>query len=154
MIDRFGTLLAAVIAACLLAVVPAAAADTPTVTPRELLSAMKKKDQKILVLDVRSDAEYEGGHVPGAVHIPHDQLADRLAEIRAHEPDRIVVYCESGFRAAKAERALEEAGLPGVEHLEGDMKGWRALDLPTRRPLSSVEQPGSSKQRHGSPGAH
>ncbi len=130
-----------VVVALMLAVAhPVVADETARVEPRELLSALKKKDQKILVLDVRSEAEYQSGHVPGAVHIPYDEVVDRIDEIRSREPDRVIVYCERGGRAAKAEHALTEAGVQNIEHLEGDMKAWREKKLPVRQPLTSVLQ--------------
>jgi phage shock protein E len=82
-----------------------------------------------LILDVRSAGEFEAGHIPGAVNIPHDELADRLAEIEA-EPDRpVVVYCQSGRRAGMATSLLSERGFSQVLHLDGDMAQWRANGL-------------------------
>jgi rhodanese-related sulfurtransferase len=83
-----------------------------------------------LVLDVRSTGEYEAGHVPGAVNIPHDELAARIDEISASKSDEIIVYCHSGRRADAAESTLEAAGYTGVVDLEGHWKGWSSADLP------------------------
>ena len=121
-----------------LGTLPASAGDVPVVKPQELLSAMKT-DPKLLVLDVRTPKEYDSGHVPGAINVPYDQLPNRLAEVRDRAPDRVVVYCETGGRAAKAEKTLQDAGVQNVQHLEGDMRGWRKQKLPMKRPLQSVE---------------
>jgi rhodanese-related sulfurtransferase len=84
----------------------------------------------VLVLDVRTPGEFEAGHVPHAVNVPHDQLAARLPEL-AIETDRpIVVYCKAGTRAQKAAAVLVDAGYEGVHHLSGDMDAWRASGLP------------------------
>ena len=83
-----------------------------------------------LVLDVRSPEEYASGHVPGARNVAFDQVAARLGELG--EPGEIVVYCESGRRAAKATSVLEEAGFD-VLHLTGDMRAWREAGRPTER---------------------
>jgi len=81
-----------------------------------------------LVLDVRTPGEYADGHVPGALNVPHTEIESWLAE-RAPAPDtEVVVYCETGVRAARAEAALREAGFERVLHLEGDMRAWRARD--------------------------
>jgi rhodanese-related sulfurtransferase len=133
-----GAILAALLFAIASAGSPASAGDVSSVQPEELLAALKAKDQKILVLDVRSDEEYAAGHVPGAVHIPYDQLESRIEEVRVVSAERIVVYCESGRRAGKAEAILTQAGFENVEDLDGHMKGWRSDKRPTKRPLSEA----------------
>lgn len=87
-------------------------------------------DDRPLVLDVRTQWEYEAGHVPGAVHIPHTRLAARLSDVRAGTEDGIVVYCEQGPRATRAESILEDAGFTGVRTLEGHMANWRSEGYP------------------------
>lgn len=77
-----------------------------------------------LILDVRSPEEYAEGHVPGAINIPHDQLAARLAEISAHKDRDIVLYCRSGGRVGIAAGILQAAGFSKIFHLAGDMGGW------------------------------
>ena len=83
-----------------------------------------------LILDVRTPAEYAAGHIPGAVNIPHDALGARLDEPGVGRDAEIVVHCQSGRRAATAEELLMAEGYTGVQHLEGDMAGWRAAGLP------------------------
>jgi rhodanese-related sulfurtransferase len=86
-----------------------------------------------LLLDVRTPAEFAAGHVPGARNVPHTELAARIAEIAPRKADAVVVYCESGRRAAIAADVLVENGFTSVRHLEGDMAGWRDADLPIER---------------------
>jgi rhodanese-related sulfurtransferase len=88
----------------------------------------------VVILDVRTEAEYASGHVPDAVNIPHDELAARLAELGAETSAPIVVYCERGGRATAAEGVLLDAGYANVLHLEGDMSAWRASGRPTEKP--------------------
>lgn len=85
---------------------------------------------ELLVLDVRSAMEFDTGHVPGAINIPHDEVGARLAELEAGRDRPVVVYCERGRRAGKAAALLAEAGFEEVRHLDGDMTGWRAAKLP------------------------
>jgi rhodanese-related sulfurtransferase len=94
----------------------------------EVVLASPRADLRIL--DVRSGGEYASGHVPGAVHIPYDEVAMRLEQIGADRERTLVVYCETGVRAEVAERALRAAGYADVRHLEGDMHGWRKAGLP------------------------
>jgi phage shock protein E len=84
------------------------------------------------VLDVRTHEEYASGHVPGAVNIPHDQLAARLAEV---PKDReIVLYCRSGRRAMLAADVLAGNGYRDLGHLQGDMAGWVESGRPVEKP--------------------
>lgn len=76
-----------------------------------------------LLLDVRSAEEFAGGHLDGAVNIPHTQIGERLAALREmqgqnpHKP--IVLYCRSGRRSGLAKRELEAAGFTRVTNLGG-----------------------------------
>jgi len=87
-------------------------------------------DAPPLVLDVRTPAEFRQGHVPGARNVPHDALAGRLASLALPDDRELVVYCERGGRAQAAERILRGAGFERVRRLQGDMRAWRAADLP------------------------
>src|SRR3546814_10786784 len=71
------------------------AAGKPSL-PRQLAQELQSQHPP-LVLDVRTQAEFDAGHVPGAVLIPHDQLAQRLDEVPVDR--EVVVYCHSGRRA-------------------------------------------------------
>ena len=64
------------------------------------------------LLDVRSAAEFEAGHLRGALHIPHTQLRDRIAEVPPDQP--VFAYCASGFRSYLAARLLRQRGFHDV----------------------------------------
>ena len=106
------------------------------ITPAELVSRLQT-DMAPLVLDVRSQAEYSQGHIPGAIHIPHHELAERLDELPIRPTEDVIVYCEVGMRAARAEKILEAAGFMSVRPLEGHMRAWRQQQRPLARPASS-----------------
>jgi rhodanese-related sulfurtransferase len=59
--------------------------QTPLMTPEELASAMKD-GTPLIIVDVRDEKEYQAGHLPGAVHIPFDELATRAAELNTEAP--------------------------------------------------------------------
>jgi rhodanese-related sulfurtransferase len=84
-----------------------------------------------LILDVRTQEEFSSGHVPGAVNIPHDELALRLSDLDSETDRPVIVYCRSGKRAGLASTVLLDAGYTNVLHLDGDMNGWQASGLPT-----------------------
>jgi rhodanese-related sulfurtransferase len=97
-------------------------ADIVDISPETLLST---PDTKRLILDVRSKREYDQGHVPGAILVPHNDIELHLAGLQSFKDKPVVVYCESGIRARKAMSVLQDAGFTQVQHLEGDMKDWR-----------------------------
>ena len=74
-----------------------------------------------LLLDVRTPAEFQAGHLDGAVNIPVQELTGRLRELDADR--NIVVYCKSGGRSAGATQALKKAGFREVLDL-GAMRNW------------------------------
>ena len=124
--------IAACTAAWLVACGVSNAGGAPSVSPNELL-ALRSETAAPLLLDVRTAQEFQGGHVPGAINVPHTELTARLGEIEAARESGIVVYCESGRRAVAAADVLVGAGFEDVRHLEGDMSGWRAAGLPVER---------------------
>jgi rhodanese-related sulfurtransferase/glyoxylase-like metal-dependent hydrolase (beta-lactamase superfamily II) len=81
-----------------------------------------------VVIDVRSEAEYAGGHVVGSLNIPLTHLKERFGEISADRP--IVVHCEGGYRSAIAASLLQQLGHTGVYDLVGGFKAWSAAKLP------------------------
>jgi phage shock protein E len=119
---------------CLLSVSPVvwgcAQADTSAATDISQEEFLSSPPEGAVILDVRTEGEFGSGHVPGAVNIPHDELASRLSEL-ASTDQPVVVYCRSGKRAGMASEVLVAAGYTQVLHLEGDMNEWQANGLPT-----------------------
>jgi len=101
--------------------------QAPSIAPSEL-SARRATDQAPIVIDVRTREEYASGHIPGALNIPFDQVAERISEIDA--PHGVALYCMIGPRARKGEAALLGAGYTSVLHIEGGLAAWKAAGLP------------------------
>jgi len=100
--------------------------DTEQVTRDELL---RRAGAGVTVLDVRPREEYAAGHIPGALSVPLDELADRLAELPADQ--EIVAYCRGAYcvLAHDAVRLLTATGRPASRLADG-MLEWRLADLP------------------------
>lgn len=132
------TWLAAIVAVALagpgLAAEPAAAGNAPLISQADLLARVGNRDSSVVVLDVRTPAEFAAGHVPGARNIPHDQLAARLGELATLRDKPVVLYCRSGRRTLLAEDTLRTAGFTQLLHLEGDWLAWEAAQRPIERP--------------------
>ena len=73
------------------------------------------------LVDVRSEGEFERGHIDGARNIPVQEIAARSSELPRGKP--VVVYCASGMRSAMAASALRRAGFETVVNL-GPMSAW------------------------------
>lgn len=85
------------------------------------------------VLDVRTPAEFETSHIPGAYNAPLDTLREHRAELRRHLDEDVVLVCRSGARAAQAEEALAGVGLPGLRVLDGGMTAWESAGAPVNQ---------------------
>lgn len=71
------------------------------------------KSQPKTFVDVRTPEEFAGGHVPGAVNIPLDQVQSRLAEFKDMQKP-VVAYCRSGARSGMATSILKQNGIQDV----------------------------------------
>jgi hydroxyacylglutathione hydrolase len=80
------------------------------------------------ILDVRSSAEYNAGHIPGAVHIPVGHLPNRLAELPGN--GTVIVQCGSGNRSSIAASVLQYLGVEDVANLRGGIEEWSRQGLP------------------------
>jgi hydroxyacylglutathione hydrolase len=85
--------------------------------------AERRGDHRLTVLDVRSFAEREEGHIPGSVHIPLAELPSRLDELA--RDGEIVVHCQGGARSSIATSLLLAHQFQRVEDLRGGMNAWR-----------------------------
>ncbi len=97
---------------------------------REDLLKQLQSDAPPLVVDVRSQHEYDRDHVPGAVHIPFYSIGSGLKEMGYSKKDPVVLYCEHGPRTGIAGFSLYLSGYEKVYSLEGNMKGWRKSEFP------------------------
>lgn len=73
-----------------------------------------KLDAGALVVDVRTPAEFAGGHYRGAINIPVGELSARMEQLGPDKSKPIVLYCHSGARAVSAKHTLTAAGFTDV----------------------------------------
>jgi len=79
------------------------------VDSEEFIQAARNRSQDIILLDVRSNEEFEQGVIPGSLTIPADEVSDRLLEILGGK--QIFIYCKSGIRAEMVYVLLKEKGI-------------------------------------------
>ena len=87
----------------------------------------KELDQKkgMILLDVRTDAEYGQGHIPGAVHVPLADIGDKVKKLKKDK--EVVVYCQSGNRSIWAIKRLMGMGYTNLINLKGGYNAWKRL---------------------------
>jgi rhodanese-related sulfurtransferase len=97
--------------------------DTPSCIEAAALRALLAGRAEVLVLDVRSPAEYADGHIEGAMNLPLDDLPAALARLPAGR--EIVTVCgKGGGRSDKAAGLLIDHGFRAVRSLCGGMAAW------------------------------
>lgn len=104
----------------------------PQVLQAQELAELMRARADVRLLDVRTPGEYESAHIPGAYNVPLDTLGEHASEIRAVEAP-VVLVCQSGARARRAEEVLRECTMPNLHVLEGGMNGWLAAGLEVNR---------------------
>ncbi|MDQ6975699.1 MAG: rhodanese-like domain-containing protein [Mariprofundaceae bacterium] len=91
----------------------------------------KKSPIPFQFIDVRTAKEYSEGHVPGAINIPVQVIAEHLNEVPKDK--QVYVYCESGVRSTKAASLLAKSGFKNIENMHDGMRGWRNHDYPQEK---------------------
>lgn len=105
--------------------------EVPEITPDALLELVNREPRPHVV-DVRTQAEFAQGHVPGAVNVPVAELPARLDALKLDSRRPVVAVCLSAHRSVPAVRLLRERGFDAVQ-LSGGMRAWRAEGLPESR---------------------
>ena len=103
---------------------PSAAAVT-ALAP-EALQSWIKEHQDLVVIDVRSAAEFESLHIRGSYNVPLPLLAEHTDELAARLGSRVVLVCQSGVRAEQARQRLAKAGIETAYVLTGGAPGYAA----------------------------
>lgn len=83
-----------------------------------------------VVLDVREENEFLGGHIVNSLHIPLGFLKDRIGELQKHKDKPIIVSCRTGQRSATACALLKKQGFEKVFNLDGGVTSWQGANLP------------------------
>ena len=76
-------------------------------------------EEGYIILDVRTQEEYDQGHIPGAFVISHEEIAEKAEEVLTDKDQLILVYCRSGRRSKIASEALVELGYTNIKEFGG-----------------------------------
>jgi rhodanese-related sulfurtransferase len=83
----------------------------------------KLNDRSIVLLDVRTEVERQAQNIRGSLHLPLQQLGQRLKELEAYRAKEIICYCRSGNRSMSAAVLLHKRGF-NVGNLRGGLAEW------------------------------
>lgn len=85
--------------------------------PVALQRLLDREPESIVLVDVRTPREFMTGHIPGAINIPHTEIAENLP---TEDTDAVIVlYCRTGVRSSRAQRILEELGYSRIVNFGG-----------------------------------
>ncbi len=126
----------------------ATATNSNAIKPADVYNMLNDNPDSLVIIDIRSAADFEKGHILGAYHSDWAKLGDVLENIPTNR--QVVVTCYSGQTAGQAVGALRLAGFTNVKSLQSGMtNGWLAADLPAEetgaRELSSRAKSTSPK---------
>ena len=114
--------------ACLLLTACAASTSTPqqevylNISPEEAKVLMDTQEDYV-ILDVRTQEEFDAGHIPGAILIPNTEIADRAEQELPNKDQLLLVYCRSGNRSKQASQILVELGYTHIREF-GGINDW------------------------------
>ena len=99
------------------------AAQTPAIEYKEITAEDAKaridSGDEIIILDVRTEEEYNSGHIPNAVLIPNETITDKTPDLLPDLDAEILIYCRSGNRSAQAAKKLIAIGYTNVYDFGG-----------------------------------
>ena len=76
-------------------------------------------EEGYIILDVRTQEEYDEGHIPGAIVISHEEIAEKAEGVLTDKNQLLLVYCRSGRRSKLAAEALVELGYTNIKEFGG-----------------------------------
>jgi rhodanese-related sulfurtransferase len=82
----------------------------------------------LIILDVRTQSEYDEGHLENAVLIPVNELESRVDEILQYRDTEIIVYCQAGGRSAQASSILDSNNFTKVFNVLGGITAWESAN--------------------------
>jgi rhodanese-related sulfurtransferase len=97
-------------------------------SPTEATIWMNRR--KAGVLDLRPEAAFKAGHLPGAKHVPANEIATRIEKLKLDRNNPLILVCETGIDSRKAISEVKKLGFIEVGTLDGGVQAWQAAALP------------------------
>ena len=86
--------------------------------------------EKMILIDTREDAEWNRGHIPGAIHLGNGIIERDIEKTIPDKDTEIILYCGGGFRSALAADNLQKMGYRKVISMDGGWRGWTDAGFP------------------------
>jgi rhodanese-related sulfurtransferase len=102
-------------------------------------TALMRGEPRPLWLDLRERADYEQGHIAGAISVPAAEFKERLASLKLPKTEPVVLYSAGDTRARDATRLLYESGYQGALTLKGGIVAWRAAGQALAKPPAEAK---------------
>ncbi|WGK63863.1 rhodanese-like domain-containing protein [Croceiramulus getboli] len=123
----------AMLSLCLMMFLPYGCEEANAKGVVEVVSAEEMKSitmmDEIQLIDVRTEEEYESGHIEGAENLVlDDNFREKIQELDKSKP--VAVYCLKGGRSARCTEIMKAEGFTKIYDLEGGLTTWKKADLP------------------------
>lgn len=105
--------------------------ENKTMSPTELSSVLENSKNEVVLVDVRTPAEFAGGSITGAVNIPFDELEQHINMLTQYA--KVYLFCHSGGRSKQACALLARNGIENTKELHGGIIAWMQAGFPTTR---------------------
>jgi len=100
-------------------------------SPEQALEEINAANGDLVLLDIREPHEHAEAHLEGDVLVPPVEVAERIDELAPDTSQRLILYCRSGARSARAANLLQEQlGYENVANVEGGILAWQEAGLP------------------------
>lgn len=104
-------------------------ASAPKSVTTQMLTHLVNREDGV-VIDIRPQADFNKGHIHGAINIPLSKVKDSIKDLEKYKNTPIIMVCANGITVAGACNTLKKAGLPQVHKLAGGMGSWIGDNLP------------------------
>ena len=101
-------------------------------TQQQAIEKIQQDKKNTVLIDVRTVREYNAGHLPNAINIPHKDILNNLSLLDQYKGKDVILYCHSGVRVKRVTDAADTGKV--LYHLKGDYRAWRAQGLPIEKP--------------------
>lgn len=105
-----------------------ARADASLLTPTQATLLINREDP--VVIDLRTQGEFDKGHLNDARNIAQSDLSARLPDLQTYKTRPVLLYCATGMRSGVSVKMMREAGFEKVFHLQGGLMEWEKANLP------------------------
>jgi len=93
-------------------------------------ATFKYNKEEAQFVDVRAEADFRKGHLPGALNVTMSALEQKNRRLERARKKPVIVYCQTGMTSGRAARTLKKQGFEQVFTLKGGVQSWQAASLP------------------------